>query len=64
MMAKKTKVKFIKSPTAAPFFLAYSIGQFGEVDAEMLKLLLENEMVEAVKAPKATRESKIKKEVR
>lgn len=61
---KLTKVKFLKSPTGKPFFLAYSIGQIGEVNAETLALLQKDEMVEIVKQGKATRESKIKKEVR
>ena len=61
---KFIKVKFLKSPTAAPYHLAYSIGQFGEVNAETLALLQKNEMVEVVKPGKTTRESKIKKEVR
>lgn len=61
---KLTKVKFLKSPTAAPYHLAYSIGQIGEVNAETLALLQKDEMVEIVKQGKATRESKIKKEVR
>lgn len=61
---KLTKVKFLKSPTAAPYHLAYSIGQIGEVSDEMLSKLQEAKMVELIKQGKATRESKIKKEVR
>lgn len=64
-MAKLIKVRFLKSPTCEPYNLAYSIGQIGEVNAEMLALLQSNEMVEVLDSKlKATRESKKKVEKR
>ena len=47
-MAKKkmVKVTFKKSPTGAPFFLAYSKGQTGSVDAEVAKELLDAGFIE------------------
>lgn len=63
--SKLTKVRFIKPVTAAPFFLAYSVGQEGEVNAEMLAKLQAADAVELIGKPaKATRESKTKKETR
>lgn len=63
-MAKTVKVRFIKSPTGAPYYLAYSIGQIGEVTPELLVLLQKDGMIELVEKAKTNRGSKVKKETR
>jgi hypothetical protein len=53
-MAKKTsdtvKVRFKKSPTGSPFFLAYSAGQECELAAPQAALLIEAGIAVAVDA--------------
>lgn len=39
-----TKVKFVKSPTAAPFFMAYNAGETAEVSDEVATKLIEGKL--------------------
>ncbi len=46
------KVKFLKSPTGAPFFLGYSKGQTANVSDEVGVELIEAKIAEAVESGK------------
>jgi|VirMetMinimDraft_7_1064189.scaffolds.fasta_scaffold00555_13 hypothetical protein len=52
-MAKKVKVTFVKSPSGAPFNLAYWAGDSTLVDVETAKKLLDAGIIEVEK--KATK---------
>lgn len=56
------EVKFIKSPSCKPFYLAYSAGDVGRVTKEMAKQLEKEGFIEATEKPKATpKKSTVKK---